>query len=203
MQKTFSYPNLFGNKKCKTDNTKLVGNRKCKTKHKICRKQKTQHKTLLKNKTFLKLKTQVNLPLVSSPTMHTPHLDALAKTSLQFNKAFVQVTSFPNRSLIGPIWIFPPNLFRSLDQLFKFLYSVSPLRAQQSLSNDEQVDHIDDIDNIVNEETRWHHFHDSLGIKPALRVKPYKSCVTKPDFLALSLSLQSSPPPSPHHGHNN
>ena len=196
MQKPSAYPNLFGNKKCKTDNTKLVGNRKCKTKHKICRKQKTQHKTLLKNKTLLKLKTQVNLPLVSSPTMHTPHLDALAKTSLQFNKAFVQVTSFPNRSLIGPIWIFPPNLFRSLDQLFKFLYSVSPLRAKQSLSNDEQVDHIDDIVNI--EETRQHHFHDSLGINTALRVKPYKSCVTKPDFLALSLSLQSSPP----HDHN-
>ena len=200
MQKPSAYPNLFGNKKCKTDNTKLVGNRKCKTKHKICRKQKTQHKTLLKNKTFLKLKTQVNLPLVSSPTMHTPHLDALAKTSLQFNKAFVQVTIFPNRSLIGPIWIFTPIFFRSLDQLFKFLYSVSPLRAQQSLSNDEQVDHIDDIVNI--EETRRHHFHDMLAINTALRVKPYKSCVTKPDFLALSLSLQSSPPPPPHHDHN-
>ena len=154
----------------------------------------------MKHKTFLKLKTQVNLPLVSSPTMHTPHLDALAKTSLQFNKAFVQVTIFPNRSLIGPIWIFPPNLFRSLDQLFKFLYSVSPLRAQQSLSNDEQVDYIDDIVNI--EETRRHHFHDMLAINTALRVKPYKSSVTKPDFLALSLSLQSSPPPPPHHDHN-
>ena len=34
---------------------------------------------------------QVNRPLVSSPAMHTPHLDALASTSLQFNKAFVQV----------------------------------------------------------------------------------------------------------------
>merc|ERR1719209_366450 len=33
---------------------------------------------------------EVNLPLVSSPQMHTPHLDALASTSLQFNKAFVQ-----------------------------------------------------------------------------------------------------------------
>ena len=177
MQKLLADLNFFGNKKRKTDNKKLV------------EKQKAQHKTLLKHKTFLKLKTQVNLPLVSSPTMHTPHLDALAKTSLQFNKAFVQVTSFPNRSLIGPIWIFTPIFFRSLDQLFKFLYSVSPLRAQQSLSNDEQVDHIDDIDNIVNEETRWHHFHDSLGINTALRVKPYKSCVTKPDILALSLSL--------------
>ena len=145
MQKLLADLNLFGNKKRKTDNKKLV------------EKLKAQHKTLLKHKTCLKLKTQVNLPLVSSPTMHTPHLDALAKTSLQFNKAFVQVTSFPNRSLIGPIWIFPPNLFRSLDQLFKFLYSVSPLRAQQSLSNDEQVDHIDDIDDIVGYPAYSHH----------------------------------------------
>ena len=99
---------------------------------------------------------------MSSPTMHTPHLDALAKTSLQFNKAFVQVTIFPNQSLIGPMWIFPPNLFHSLDQLFKSLYSVSPLCAQQSLSNDEQVDHIDDIDDIVNiEETRFGNQHCS------------------------------------------
>ena len=44
---------------------------------------------------FIIIIEQVNLPLVSSPPMHTPHLDGLASTSLQFNKAFVQVLVAP------------------------------------------------------------------------------------------------------------